>query len=183
MSKLTLEQAKKILPEHITQEHLIKHSLAVSKAMGAMAERFGEDKDHWEAIGYIHDVDYEKYPEEHLGHTREILSGYGVDEEDIHSVITHGYSLLNDEKPETNMEKSLFTVDELTGIIQAASLMRPTGISVIKKFKDKAFAAKCDRALILSGCEMLGMELNEVVALLISGMQEEADNLGLGIKE
>lgn len=186
---ITLEQAKKILAKHSTQEHLFTHALAVSGAMGAMAEHFGEEREHWEAIGYLHDIDFEKYPEEHCSHVKELLEGEGADPEEIRAIESHGYRLVCDVKPETALEKSLFTVDELTGIIQAASLMRPTGItdltpkSVLKKFKDKKFAAKCDRGVILQGCEMLEMELSEVIALCIQGMQAHTEELGLQGRE
>ena len=120
MSKLTLEMAKKILAQHTTEEHLFHHAAAVSAAMGAMAEAYGEDKEHWAAIGWLHDVDYEKYPNEHCHHVRELLEAEGVEEDDIKAIISHGYGITTDEvEPATNLEKSLFAVDELTGIIQA----------------------------------------------------------------
>ena len=163
MDKLTLEKAKEINGTMVTEEHLILHAANVSAAMGAMADHFGEDKEHWEAVGYLHDYDYEKYPEEHLAHTEEPLRELGVPEEDIRAILSHGYSICTDVEPVTNMERSLFTVDELTGIVQAAARMRANGItdmeikSFMKKWKDKRFAAKCNRELILKGCEMLGM--------------------------
>ena len=187
--KLTLERAEEILKKHTTEEHLFTHALAVSSAMGAMAEHFGADKAHWEAVGYLHDVDYEKFPEEHLAHTRELLSGEDIDESDIRAILSHGYGICTDVEPQTYMEKSLFTVDELTGIVQAASLMRPTGItdlevkSLKKKYKDKKFAAKCSREVIDKGCAMLGMPIADVMAIVIKGMQAYADELGIGSKE
>ena len=189
MAQLTLEKAKEILKKHVSEPHLFSHALAVSAAMGAMAEHFGEDKEYWEAIGYLHDVDFEKYPEEHCKHVRELLECEGVEETDIRAIISHGYGLCTDEaKPESNLEKSLFTVDELTGIVSACALMRPTGISDLevkslkKKFKDKGFAAKCNREVIQHGCDMLGMELTDVMALTIKGMQTVTEELGLGAK-
>ena len=188
MALLTLDQAKTILQKHVQEPHLLTHALAVSAAMGAMAEHFGADKAHWEAVGYLHDVDYEKYPEEHLQHTRELLEAEGVEEADIRAILSHGYGLCSDVKPETELEKSLFTVDELTGIVQAASLMRPTGISDLevkslkKKYKDKKFAAKCSREVIDSGCEMLGMENTAVMEIVILGMQQHMEALGIGPK-
>ncbi len=184
MSKLTLEQAKKILHKHTTEEHLFTHAAAVSAAMGAMAEHFGEDKEHWQAIGYLHDVDFEKFPEEHCGHVRELLEPEGISAEDIDTIISHGWGLTkSDVKPETNCQKSLFAVDELTGIVHAYSLMRPEkfdGMSVKslkKKFKDKRFAAKCNREVITKGAQDLGMDLNLLMELCIKGMQEHADEL------
>lgn len=182
---LTLEQAKALNATMVTEEHLLLHAKNVCYAMGAMAEHFGEDKEHWQAIGILHDFDYEKYPDEHLLHTKEPLLALGVSEEDVRAILSHGYGIINDVKPETNLEKSLFTVDELTGIIQACARMRPLGItdlevkSFLKKFKDKKFAAKCNRELILQGCGMLGMELREVAEICIGGMKEHAAELDL----
>jgi len=188
MEKLTLEEAKRLNATMVTEDHLLLHAANVSACMGAFAEHFGEDKEHWEAVGWLHDYDFEKFPEEHLQHTEEPLRQAGVPEEDIRAILCHGYTLRNDVKPETLMEKSLFTVDELSGIIQAAARMRPMGItdlevpSFMKKFKDKKFAAKCNRELILQGCEMLGMDLREVSEIAIRGMKAHADELRLGPK-
>ena len=182
---LTLERAKELNAQMVTEEHLINHALAVSAAMGAMAEHFGEDKEHWEAIGYLHDYDYEKYPEEHLQHTKEPLLEAGVSEEEVRAILAHGWGICTDVEPVTNLEKSLYTVDELTGIIGACALMRPNGItdlkvsSFMKKFKDKRFAAKCDRELIRNGCAMLGMEVRDVAEICIGGMRDYAEELGL----
>ena len=182
---LTLERARELNAQMVTEEHLILHAKNVCYAMGAMARHFGEDEEHWQAIGMLHDYDYEKYPEEHLDHTAEPLRAAGVEEEEIRAILSHGYGIRNDVEPVTNMEKSLYTVDELTGIIQACARMRPNGIqdlevkSFIKKFKDKRFAAKCNRELILKGCEMLGMELKNVAEICIAGMKEHAEELQL----
>ena len=182
---LTKERAKEIIRDKITDPHLIIHSTNVMAAMGAMAGHFGEDPDHWEAVGYLHDYDYQDHPDEHLKHTEEPLTALGVPQEDIRAILSHGYLILNDIKPETNLEKSLFTVDELTGIIEACARMRPNGItdlevkSLMKKFKDKRFAAKCDRSLIEKGCEMLGMTVQEVAGLCIEGMKPYAEEIGL----
>ena len=182
---LTLERAHELNDSMVTEDHLKLHALNVSYAMGAMAKHFGEDAAHWEAIGYLHDYDYEKYPEEHLQHTQEPLLTAGLTEEEVHAILSHGYGLVNDVKPENNLEKSLFTVDELTGIIQACARMRPHGItdlevkSFMKKFKDKHFAAKCNREVILQGCEMLGMELRDVAGICIEGMKDHAAELDL----
>ncbi len=182
---LTMERAKELITGMVTEEHLIIHSLNVCYAMGAMARHFGEDEEHWKAIGYLHDYDYEKYPEEHLQHTEKPLLDAGVSQEDVRAILSHGYGIVNDVEPVANMEKSLFTVDELTGIIQACARMRPNGItdletkSFMKKFKDKRFAAKCDRDTIRKGCEMLGMEVSEVAAICIDGMKAHAEEIGL----
>ena len=189
MSGLSMEKAREIVAKHETEDHLLKHALAVSAAMGAMAEHFGADKEYWQAIGYLHDVDFEKYPQEHCHHVRELLAPEGISDEDIRSIESHGWGLCSDVEPVSDLEKSLYTVDELTGIVMATALMRPTGISnlepksVNKKFKDKRFAAKCDREVIKKGAEMLGMELNQIIALTIEGMKAEMVNLGLGPRE
>ncbi|MBO5493171.1 MAG: HDIG domain-containing protein [Pyramidobacter sp.] len=182
---LTLERAKELNATMVTEPHLIVHSTNVMAAMGAMARHFGEDEEHWKAVGYLHDFDYEKYPEEHLQHTAEPLREAGVDEADIRAILAHGWGICTDVKPETNMEKSLYTVDELTGIIEACARMRPKGItdlevkSFMKKFKDKAFARKCNRDLIKQGCEMLGMDVKDVAAIVIEGMKPYAAEIGL----
>jgi len=189
MEKLTIAEAKRINDTMVSEESLKLHAANVAACMGAMALHFGEDKEHWEAVGYLHDYDYEKFPEEHLAHTENELRAEGVPEEDIRAIMSHGYLICTGVEPLTNMEKSLFTVDELSGIIQAAARMRPTGIadmeikSFMKKFKSKSFAAKCDRPLILKGCEMLGMDIREVSEICISGMKEHAEELGLGSHE
>lgn len=182
---LTLERARELINDQITEPHLIVHSTNVMAAMGAMAEHFGEDKEHWMAIGFLHDYDYEKWPDEHLAHTAEPLLAAGVTEEEVRAILSHGYTICTDVEPITNLEKSLFTVDELTGIIEACARMRPHGItdlevkSFMKKFKDKKFAAKCNRPLILQGCEMLGMELKDVAEICIEGMRPYAAEIGL----
>jgi len=186
---LTLEQARQILHKHVSQPHLRTHALAVSSAMGAIAAHFGADVDHWQAIGYLHDVDYEKFPEEHLQHAEGILQAEQVDAADIRAVLAHGWGVCNDVEPVSELEKSLYAVDELTGIVMTSALMRPRGIadlevkSVMKKFKDKSFAARCDREIIRAGCELLGMELSQLMALTIEGMRGEMEALGLGPKE
>ena len=183
--KLTPERAKEINKDHVTEDHLILHSLNVSYAMEAMAGHFGADKEHWKAVGYLHDFDYEQYPEEHLQHSEKELLALGVDPADVRAILSHGYAIENDIEPLSDMEKSLYAVDELTGIIQAAARMRPNGLtdlevkSFMKKFKDKRFAAKCDREIILRGCEMLGMDIREVAEICIEGMRPHAEELGL----
>ena len=182
---LTLERARELNATMVTQESLLLHEKNVCYAMGAMAEHFGEDPEHWQAIGMLHDYDYERYPEEHLQHTAQPLLAAGVSEEDVRAILSHGWGLCSDVEPRSALEKSLYTVDELTGIIQACARMRPQGIldlevkSFLKKFKDKKFAAKCNREVILRGCELLGMELREVAEICIRGMREHAPELEL----
>ena len=185
---LTMEQARQLLATTTTQEHLFLHAKNVSAAMGGLAAHYGADRAHWEAIGYLHDYDYEQHPEEHLQHTREPLLAAGLTEEEVRAILAHGYGHCNDVEPLTDQEKALFTVDELTGIIQAAARMRPMGItdmeisSFMKKFKDKKFAAKCDREIIKKGCQMMGMEVRDVAAICIEAMKEKAEDLQLGPK-
>ena len=186
---LTLERAKELLKTSTTQEHLFLHAMNVSVAMGGMAKHFGENEDHSMAIGHLHDYDYEQHPDAHLQFTEEPLLALGITPEEVRAILAHGYGHCNDVEPLTNLEKSLYTVDELTGIIQAAARMRPLGItdmeiaSFMKKFKDKKFAAKCDREVIRKGCEMLGMEVKDVAAICIEAMKEHADELQIGPKE
>ena len=186
---LTMERAAELLATTTTEEHLFLHAKNVSVAMGGLARHFGEDDALWEAIGYLHDYDYEQHPEEHLQHTEKALLDAGVTQEEVRAILAHGFGHCNDVEPVTNLEKSLFTVDELTGIIQAAARMRPMGItdmeisSFMKKFKDKKFAAKCDREVIRKGCEMLGMEVRDVAEICINAMKGYADELQIGPKE
>ena len=182
---LSLERAAELNGTMVKDEHLVIHAKNVSYAMGAMAAHFGEDAEHWQAVGLLHDYDYEQYPEEHLQHTQEPLLAAGVPEEDVRAIMSHGWGICTDVKPETNMEKSLFTVDELTGIIEACARMRPHGItdlgvkSFMKKFKTPSFAAGCNRDVILSGCEMLGMDITDVASICIEGMKPYAEEIGL----
>ena len=186
---LTIERAKELLATTTTEEHLFLHAKNVAVAMGGLAKHFGEDADHWTAIGYLHDYDYEQFPEEHLQHTEDPLLAAGLTAEEVRAILAHGSGHCNDVLPITNMEKALYTVDELTGIIQAAARMRPMGItdmeisSFMKKFKDKKFAAKCDREIIKAGCEMLGMEVRDVAAICIEAMKAHAEELQIGPKE
>jgi predicted hydrolase (HD superfamily) len=185
---LTLDRAKELLAATTTEHHLFLHAKNVMAAMGGLAEHFGEDKEHWMAVGYLHDYDYEQYPEEHLLHTEQPLLDAGVDPEDVRAILAHGYGIVNDVEPLTNMEKSLFAVDELTGIIQAYGRLRDDGIigmqpkGFMKRFKDKRFAAKCDREIIKKGCDMLGMEVRDVAEICIRGMEEHAEEIGLAGK-
>ena len=185
---LTLDHAKELLQTTTTEEHLFLHALNVMTAMGGLARHFDEDEQHWMAIGYLHDYDYQQHPEAHLQFTAVPLKEAGLEDAEIRAILAHGYSIINDVEPVTNLEKCLFTVDELTGIIQAAARMRPAGItdmevsSFMKKFKDKKFAAKCNRELIRQGCQMLGMDVKDVAAICIEAMKQNAETLQLGPK-
>lgn len=185
MPKLTLKTAQDLLATTTTEPHLLQHALAVSAAMGAMATHFDEDAAYWQAVGYLHDYDYQQHPTEHLQHTEEPLRMAGVDEESIHAILAHGWGICTDIEPKSSLDKSLYAVDELTGLISATARMRPNGIedleakSVKKKFKDKAFAAKIDRDVIRKGAELLNLDLGELIALCIEGMKPYASQLGL----
>ena len=177
--------AYQLLQEYTKTESLIKHAISVEAAMRHFAEFYGEDVEYWGMVGLLHDLDYEKYPEEHCQHTPVYLREAGFDEEFIHAVLAHGYGLCTDAVPEKPMEKAVYTVDELTGFITACALMRPSRSlldlevsSVKKKFKDKKFAAKVDRDLIRGGAEMMGMELDEVIAHCIAALQTINTELG-----
>ena len=186
---LTLDRAKELLSTTTTEDHLFLHAMNVMTAMGGIAKHYGENEELWMAIGYLHDYDYEQHPDAHLQYTEAPLLAAGLTQEEVRAILAHGYIHLNDVEPITNMEKALFTVDELTGIIQAAARMRPLGntdmevTSFMKKFKDKKFAAKCDREVIRKGCEMMGMEVKDVAAICIEAMKANAEQLQIGPKE
>ena len=172
------EQAKELILRYNKEPFHIQHAETVSKVMGELAKKYDPEKvDFWRSVGMLHDIDFELYPEQHCVKANEILHELEVDEEVIHAVVSHGYGICSDVAPEKYMEKVLFAVDELTGLIGAAALMRPTGISdmepksVIKKFKDKKFAAGCSRDVIRQGAEMMGVELNELVSMTLEAMK------------
>ena len=172
------EQSKELVMRYNKEAFHIQHAETVSKVMGELAKKFDpENVDFWRTVGMLHDIDFELYPEQHCVKAKEMLHELDVDEEVIHAVISHGYGICIDVEPVKYMEKVLFAVDELTGLIGAAALMRPTGISdmepksVMKKFKDKKFAAGCSRDVIRQGAEMMGVELNELVAMTLDAMR------------
>lgn len=182
----TREQAWEWLCEYNESESLRKHALTVEGVMRHFAVLAGEDPEEWGLVGLLHDLDYEKYPDQHCHKVQEILREKGVDEAIIHAVASHGYGLCCDIEPQTRLEKTLFTIDELSGLITAAALMRPSRSvmdmevkSVKKKFKDKHFAAGVDRDVILQGAQRLGMEMDAVIAETIQGMREVAEAIGL----
>jgi len=174
----TSEQALEIIRAYNREPFHLQHAETVGKVMGYLAGKFDPGReDYWQAVGILHDVDFELYPEEHCSRAPELLREHGVPEDMIHAVVSHGYGICVDTAPERQMEKVLFAVDELTGLIGAAALMRPTGISdmepksVLKKFKDKKFAAGCSREVIARGAEMLDMELSELIAMTLEAMK------------
>ena len=172
------EQAEELVKQYNKDAFHIQHAETVSKVMGEFAREYDpENVDFWRTVGMLHDIDFELYPEQHCVKARELLRALDIDEEVIHAVISHGYGICIYVAPEKTMEKVLFATDELTGLIGAAALMRPTGISdmepksVMKKFKDKKFAAGCSRDVIRQGAEMLGMELSELIGKTINAMR------------
>lgn len=184
--KLSREEAWELLTEYTKSPALQTHALAVEAAMSHFGRQNGEDEEVWGVAGLLHDLDYEQFPEEHCKKAEEIMRERGIDEVYIRAMSCHGYGICTDTKPESQMEKILFTIDELTGLINAVCLMRPSKNvldlevkSVKKKFKDKRFAAGVNRDVIRQGCEMLGMELDEVIQETIVGMKEKAEEIGL----
>ncbi|MDK2805507.1 MAG: hypothetical protein PWR08_346 [Thermoanaerobacterium sp.] len=180
------DEAYKLLKEYNKSESLITHALAVEAVMRHFAELFGEDQEKWGIIGLLHDLDYEMYPNEHCKKVREILEERGWPEEYIHAIESHGWKLCTDVEPVHKMEKVLYTIDELTGLITATALMRPSKSildlevkSVKKKWKQKSFAAGVNRDVIAEGAELLGMDLDKVIEETIIGMRNVADEIGL----
>lgn len=180
------EKAMEVLKKYNRNEALIRHALAVEGVMRHFASKAGEDAEYWGDVGLLHDVDYEMFPEEHCKRAPELLKEAGYDGAFINSVISHGYGIVTDVKPEAYMEKVLFAADELIGLIGAAALMRPSKSvmdmevkSVKKKFKDKSFAASVSREVVLQGCEQLGIELDTLIEECILGMRNVAKEIGL----
>ncbi len=182
----TREEAWVILTDHVRAPSLINHALAVEAVMRHIARRKGSDEEKWGAIGLIHDLDYEEHPDEHLRHAPEILRGHGWPEEHVRAVLAHGWGLCTDVEPLTDLEKTLFAVDELTGLVAAAALVRPSRSildlpvkSVLKKWKDRTFAGGVNRTVIENGAAMLGVPLDVLIADTIEGMKSVADAIGL----
>jgi putative nucleotidyltransferase with HDIG domain len=180
------EETLDLLKKYNKSESLIKHALAVEGVMRYFARKRGEDEDKWGIIGLIHDLDYEQFPEQHCKKTEEILRENNWPEEYIRAVISHGWGICTEVKPESEMEKVLFTIDELTGLVVTTALVRPSKSvmdvktkSVKKKWKDKRFAAGVDRSIIEKGAEMLGIELPDLINDTIMGMREVAEDIGL----
>ena len=180
------EEAMELLKKYNKSEGLIKHALAVEAVMRHCARKRGEDEEKWGVIGLVHDLDYEQYPEQHCQKTEEILREAGWPEEYIRAVMSHGWGLRTEVRPESEMEKVLYAIDELTGLVAATALVRPSKSvmdmkvkSVKKKWKEKAFAAGVDRGVIEKGAEMLGVSVEELIEDTIMGMREAADELGL----
>ena len=182
----TRDEAWALLNKYNTNPGLVKHALAVEAVMRYMARKRGQDEETWGVVGLIHDLDYERFPDRHCKKTEEILRERGWPEGLVRGVVSHGYGLCTDVEPQTEMEKVLYAIDELTGLVVATALVRPSrsvmdmaAKSVRKKWKDKAFAAGVNRAVIEDGARRLGMDLSDLITDTIMGMREAAEELGL----
>ena len=182
----TREETLNLLRQYNKNESLIKHALAVEGVMRYIARKRGEDEEKWGIIGLIHDLDYEQFPDQHCKKTEEILRENDWPEDYIHAVISHGWGICTDVKPESEMEMVLYAIDELTGLVVTSALVRPSksvmdmkAKSVKKKWKQKQFAAGVDRSIIERGAEMLGVELSELITDTIMGMRDVAEEIGL----
>lgn len=170
------EQAFEILKEHVQSKSLLKHCFAVESAMRAYAKEYEESIERWGMIGLLHDVDFEKYPNEHPAHAKELLGGYDFDDDFIDSILSHGID--GDDIRDTKARKCLFAVDKMASFIVAVALMRPTRLeglaakSVKKKIKDKAFAKAVNREELIASMEDLGVELSEHVRIIVQGLKE-----------
>ncbi len=184
----TRAEALSLLKVYTTDGALINHAKAVESVMRYMAKKMGyeSEKEIWGVIGLVHDIDYQQFPEEHCSKAREILSEHGWPEEYIRAVVSHGWGICSDVEPESGLEKVLFAIDELTGLLTACALVRPsrsvmdlTAKSVMKKWKQRSFAAGANREVIQKGANMLGVELTDLFTDTIMGMREAATEIGL----
>lgn len=174
----TVEQARALVGRFNKDAFHLQHAETVSKVMGELAKEFDPERvEFWVAVGMLHDIDFELYPEQHCVKANEMLHELDIDESVIHAVISHGYGICIDVEPELFMEKVLYATDELTGLIGAVALMRPNGISdmevksIKKKFKDKKFAAGCSRDVIIRGAEMCGWDLDTLFQKTLDAMR------------
>jgi predicted hydrolase (HD superfamily) len=180
------EEALGLLHQYNESESLRKHAYAVEGVMRYIARKLNQDEDQWGLVGLIHDLDYEKFPDQHCRKTGEILAEHYWPEEYIRAAVSHGWGICSDVVPQTELEKSLYAIDELTGLVVTTALVRPsksvmdvTAKSVRNKWKDKRFAAGIDRAIIEKGAAMLGVGVEELIEDTIRGMQEVAEAIGL----
>lgn len=173
----TPEEAWELVRRYNKEDFHLHHAKTVGWVMRCLAQEHDPGReDYWQAVGILHDIDFEQWPQEHCKKAQELLEELDIDSTVIHGVVSHGWGLCSDVKPERLMEKYLFAADELTGLIGAAALMRPTGFegmevkSVMKKFKDKKFAAGCSREVISQGAQMLGLSVQELAAQVLPAM-------------
>jgi len=186
MTTPTREEAFNLLKKYTKSESLISHALSVEAVMRHFAEKYGEDPDKWGVVGLIHDIDYEMYPEEHCSKAPEILEENHWPDEYVRAVVSHGWDIFNDVKPESLMEKVLYAIDELTGLVAASALVRPSKSvmdmktkSVKKKWKNKKFAAGVNREVIEKGAKLLDMDIGDLITETIMGMRNVAEKIGL----
>ena len=182
----TRDEALALLQQYNRNISLINHGRAVEAVMRYMARKRGADEELWGLIGLVHDLDYEQFPEQHCQKTEEILRAHNWPEDCIRAVVSHGWGICTDIEPQSDLEKTLYAIDELTGLVSACALVRPSRSvsdlevkSVRKKWKQKGFAAGVDREIIENGAQLLGVELNELIADVIAGMREVADEIDL----
>jgi len=185
-NKPSRQEAFSLLKQYNKNEGLIKHALAVEAVMRYYARKLGQDEEEWGVIGLIHDLDYEQFPEQHCHKTEEILTSENWPAEYIRAVISHGWGICTDVEPKSDLEKVLYTIDELTGLVVTTALVRPSksimdmkAKSVKKKWKEKSFAAGVNRGVIEKGAGMLGVELGELINDVIMGMRDVAEEIGL----
>ncbi len=182
----TKDKALEIWSKYNTDEALKKHAIAVGATMKYFAKKYNGDENEWEFVGILHDIDYSQFPDEHCIKAREILETEGVEEYIIRAIQSHGFGICTDIEPISEMEKTLYAVDELTGLITACALMRPSKSfddleysSVKKKYKNKKFAAGVDRAVVENGAAMLGIELETLIVETIEALKSCGKELGL----
>ena len=185
----TREEAFNLLKKYNRSESLIKHALAVEGVMRYCARKREADEEKWGIIGLIHDLDYEQFPDQHCKKTEAILREHDWPEEYIRAVVSHGWGICTDVEPQSEMEKVLYAIDELTGLVTTTALVRPSKSvldlkpkSVKKKWKDKRFAAGVDRSIIEKGADKLGVQVSDLIIDTIKGMQEVAEEIGLGTR-
>ena len=183
----TRDRALELFKRYNKSESLMKHALSVEGVMRYMAKKHGEDEEKWGIIGLIHDLDYEMYPDQHCTMTEKILKENNWPEEYIRAVLSHGWGLASDVKPVSLLERTIYAVDELTGLVATSALVRPSKSvmdmetrSVKKKWNDKKFAAGVDRSVIEKGAEMLGVNIDDLITDCIMGMRTVAKEIGLG---
>jgi putative nucleotidyltransferase with HDIG domain len=182
----TREEAFSLLKQYNSSEALVKHALAVEAVMRFCARKRGQDVELWGVIGLVHDLDYEQFPDRHCHKSAEILREHVWPESCIRAVMSHGWGICTEVEPQTDLEKTLYAMDELTGLVAAAALVRPSRSvldmapkSVKKKWKEKSFAAGVNREVIEKGAAMLGVGLDQLIEDAIAGMREAAREIGL----
>lgn len=186
---VTRDEAEKLFKKYNKSESLYHHALAVEAVMREYAKKTGEDPEYWGIVGFLHDIDWEMFPEEHCKKAPALLKEIDMPDDMIHAICSHGWGLVSDVEPEREMEKILYTIDELTGLVNATALMRPERIegmgvkSVKKKWKTKGFAAGVNRELIEKGSELSGIPIDDLIQTTIDAMSGIKDQIGLSKPE